>query len=226
MGSNHCMWNDIIHGDLLLFAFFTCMLPPIIAWWINHIKPFTATSFSELDSSFQSQPSEAFSSFAVFSLNHPKLMEEPPAKKTRGQKQRLAAMQAPAEPTRPSLLGWRNNGLGVTWVHNAFRRLPLCQLKTWWPVVFNTSHNFYRLLHLLGLVAKTVTIVTKTWWSSYPAKQWSVHLCKWTLLWKMDYICNPSCCPMRSSIACGKGTMRFFSESNSSRRARTEILLG
>ena len=26
----------------------------------------------------------------------------------------------------------------------------------------------------------------------------------------MDYICNPSCCPMRSSIACGKGTMRFF----------------
>ena len=34
-------------------------------------------------------------------------MEEPPAKKPRGQKQRLAAMQAPAESTRPSaLVAW------------------------------------------------------------------------------------------------------------------------
>ena len=135
---------------------------------------------------------------------------ETSCQKNKGQKQRLAAIST-AESTKSSVL--------VTW------------LEEQWAWGFMSAQCFQKIasLALQGMVAcgvaeippalqKLASIGTfgqhsenchRDLMNGVSRKPGCVYLCRSTLLWKMVYICSPSCCLMSSSIACGKGTMHI-----------------
>ena len=107
------MWGEIPNGKLLPalgYYFYIESKSFVVAsnyWFMNKLcVAIHCHMFQEVGSSFQALPCSTLSPLELLSLYHPKLMEPHPAKKPRGQKQRLASASTAASTKSSVLVTW------------------------------------------------------------------------------------------------------------------------